>query len=233
MSQLQKCACANRNCFHDDCACFTREGLCSEYCECRGDCKNIWKHEEEVTKEFAEYTKRKADEAAAQAAAAQAAAQPQPKPLPALEPGSAREPCHCASCKCQNHYCRCVRANLPCLDRCDCKDCGNTKTHEEKLQDLGIKVEDLASGSTVMTRGKAQAVKESAVGCKCQSECASRCGCVRRNIKCTSKCKCQVCGNDDGSRFPNKSKAGAGGQGSTRSSSSAVESTGKRPKRVG
>ncbi|XP_037443597.1 CRC domain-containing protein TSO1-like isoform X1 [Triticum dicoccoides] len=226
MSQ-QTCSCADRNCFHGGCACFTNEGVCSKDCKCRAKCKNILGNEKTITKQFAEYNQA----AAAQPASDQAAAQPQPKPLPELEPGSARQPCHCASSKCQNFYCRCVRANLPCFERCDCKDCGNTKTHEEKLQDLGIKVEDLASGSTVMTRGKAQAAKESAVGCKCQTECASRCGCVRRNIKCTSKCKCQVCGNDDGSRFPaNKCKAGSGGQGGTRSSSRAVEPAGKRPK---
>ncbi|XP_048552286.1 protein tesmin/TSO1-like CXC 2 isoform X2 [Triticum urartu] len=232
MSQSQKCSCANRNCFHEGCACFTKEGVCSKDCKCRGKCENILDNEDTIAEKFAEHTKNKAPAAQtlhSGSVVAVLAPDTRAKPFPARKPGSAPR-CSCPTSKCENGNCRCVRAVLPCCDRCKCKDCRN----REKLQDLfpgsGIKGEVPASGPT--TRGAAQAAKESAVGCKCQTKCASRCGCVKRNIKCSSKCKCKVCGNDYGSRFPNKSKAGAGGQGSIRSSSSAVESTGKRPKRV-
>ncbi|KAE8781463.1 hypothetical protein D1007_45336 [Hordeum vulgare] len=149
------------------------------------------------------------------------------KALPAREPGSKHKPCRCDKSKCENMYCVCVNAGLPCCDRCECKDCDNTKTSEEKLQDLleNIRLREVpASGSRTCTMTARAAAKKSAMGCKCQGECASRCGCVRRNIKCTSKCKCKRCGNDDGSRFP---KDVPGGQGGTHSSSSAVESLGK------
>uniref|UniRef100_A0A453A2B7 CRC domain-containing protein n=1 Tax=Aegilops tauschii subsp. strangulata TaxID=200361 RepID=A0A453A2B7_AEGTS len=233
MSQ-QTCSCADLNCFHGGCACFTNEGVCSKDCKCRAKCKNILDNEETVTEKFAEHTKNKAPAAQTLPSGSVVAVlvpDTRAKPFPARKPGSMLR-CSCPTSQCENGNCRCNRAGLPCCDLCKCNDCRN----RGKLQDLfpgsGIKEEVPASGPTVTTRGKAQAVKESAVGCKCQTECASRCGCVRRKIKCTSKCKCQVCGNDDGSRFSNMSKAGAGGQGSTRSSSSAVESTGKRPKRV-
>ncbi|KAI4966680.1 hypothetical protein ZWY2020_037179, partial [Hordeum vulgare] len=88
--------------------------------------------------------------------AAQAAAQRLPsssvvasdtktKALPAREPLSTHKSCRCDKSKCENKHCVCVKAGLPCCDRCECKDCDNSKTSEEKRQDLRIKREVPAS----------------------------------------------------------------------------------------
>ncbi|KAE8782021.1 hypothetical protein D1007_44770 [Hordeum vulgare] len=69
------------------------------------------------------------------------------KALPAREPGSTHKLCRCDKSKCENKHCVCVKTGLPCCDRCECKDCDNNKTSEEKRQDLRIKREVPASGS--------------------------------------------------------------------------------------
>ncbi|KAF6992366.1 hypothetical protein CFC21_009364 [Triticum aestivum] len=209
MSQLQKCLCANRNCFHEDCACFTREGVCSEYCECHGDCKNIWKHEEEVTEEFAEYTKRKADEAAAQAAAAQAAAA-----QPAADQAAAAQAAAAQAAAAQPAADQAAAAQAAAAQAAAAQPAADQAAAAQAAAAQAAAAQAAAQpqpkplpAQEPESKGEARNNSPSAVKmnwCSCRtSGCRiHRCPCFMHNAWCSSKCNCAatVCVNRSGAK---------------------------------
>lgn len=101
--------------------------------------------------------------------------------------------CNCKRSKCLKLYCDCFAAGVCCRPDCQCKSCYNTEDCESKRMTARkcVTVKDSISEVEYGTRSK------NIPGCKCvKSACKQNyCFCLRKGLKCGSRCQCQGCAN--------------------------------------
>ncbi|XP_068980985.1 balbiani ring protein 3-like [Bombus flavifrons] len=111
---------------------------------------------------------------------------------------------HACKCKagCSTQRCGCVKASIPCGQRCECKHygCDNQvqKTNSQQ-QSSAAKTTDESSQSRSQDESVADLdTKKSSHACECKDGCSTRrCGCVKASIPCGQRCECKHYGCDN------------------------------------
>ncbi|XP_060819577.1 protein lin-54-like [Bombus pascuorum] len=110
-------------------------------------------------------------------------------------------PCRCKK-GCSTEQCGCVKAGIPCGERCKCKRnaCNNqVETANSQQQSNAAQVTDESSQRPLQNQSVADVDTEiSSRPCRCKKGCSTeQCGCVKAGIPCGERCKCKrhACNN--------------------------------------
>lgn len=118
---------------------------------------------------------------------------PQGKPNPCPE----GQGCNCIRSKCLKLYCTCFQQGKTCdPDICTCVDCHNVNDDSTGLRELAIQ-QTLEKRPDAFKKKPRE--KEPGSGCACKNnQCIRKyCECFRTNLKCTKRCSCKNCKNEN------------------------------------